>query len=1270
MRKLLQALSILISFQFYGQSPAIINYQGIVRDQAGAALANQPVSLQFIMLQGPSPGTPVFTEVQSVTTNSLGLFSVQIGSSSNLSAVNFYAGTYSLQVNLDASGGTNFIAMGDPQLLASVPFALHANSVPATFSNNVLTIGTNNSFTINIPTVANPTIQASGIAIVSPSTGLNFTVDVPPTSIALTTTAGAAAVSSVAPNNFTINLPPAIITSVTSSGAAVTSTLASNLYSVHVPPTDISVSSSVGVAGVSSLGTNSFNINIPVSATTSLVSSGAATTFTLGSNSYSVNVPVSNISVSSTVGLPGVSSSGTNSFAINIPPPIQYTSGPGISITSGTVINNISPDQIVAITGTNGVTVNGVYPNFTISPPPLSLNGAGIVTVSPGPAFVIGAPSPSFSSAGPSSITGVYPNLTITSPVTPTVSAAGIATVSAGPNYLVGVQSPSYTSVGPSSITGVYPNLTLTSPVTPTVTAAGIATVSAGPNYLVGVQSPSYTSVGPSSITGVYPNLTLTSPVTPTVTAAGIATVSAGPNYLVGVESPTFTSVGPSSITGVYPNLILNSPVTPTVTAAGIATVSAGPNYVVGVPQPTFAYSNTTGSLTSGTSSAYITPSLSYSAGILSSGPSSNSIAINSGTNALWSTNGNAATNSTVNFIGTTDNTDINFRLNNTKAGRIEGANQSVYFGLLSGPTGTAAGGNVGLGYAALSSITSGFGNTAVGWQALQNTTSGIWNTAIGGASQLNNTTGGSNTSLGYQALRNNTTGNGNIGIGRDALGSNTAGSGNVVIGSFAMSTNTTGSGNTMIGDLAGQNNVSGSGNVFLGNSAGINELGSNKLYIANNSTIAPLIYGDFVTGNVSIGTATANHKLNVDGNIALENTLGAAAPNRIIGFPTGAVGNHGDLTIQAKSNVFSGIAFTGGNLVLSGGDFNLSGATGPNGGNVIVRAGRNSFDGSGGGDIVFQASGIAYTERMRIRGVNGFVGIGTAAPNAPLQFANTNLNRKIVLVETANNNHQFIGFGNGANELRYQVNAAATSHVFYSAIGAVSSLELFRITGDGNVGIANPTPNAPLQFANTIVNRKIVLWEAADNDHQFYGLGINGGTLRYQVDATSAAHVFFAGTSPASSNEIFRINGTGHIRMGNEIGTGQGPAYPVGGSGLIIRRIYTTILSAGEVVARTDQMTFERDGSNGGFRITNSSGSGNEVCNCMGVNSAGAAVNQALNNIGLGTTQVYTNGQNIVFLHCIFGDPFNAGHMTEISISRQFPDFFWVGTVTTTQNQ
>jgi len=77
-------------------------------------------------------------------------------------------------------------------------------------------------------------------------------------------------------------------------------------------------------------------------------------------------------------------------------------------------------------------------------------------------------------------------------------------------------------------------------------------------------------------------------------------------------------------------------------------------------------------------------------------------------------------------------------------------------------------------------------------------------------------------------------------------------------------------------------------------------------------------------------------------------------------------------------------------------------------------------------------------------------------------------------------------------------------------------------------VGIGTSTPNAPLQFANTLVNRKIVLFETANNDHQIYGFGVNSGILRYQVDNTTSSHVFYAATSSTTSNEVGRIAGTG----------------------------------------------------------------------------------------------------------------------------------------------
>lgn len=99
-----------------------------------------------------------------------------------------------------------------------------------------------------------------------------------------------------------------------------------------------------------------------------------------------------------------------------------------------------------------------------------------------------------------------------------------------------------------------------------------------------------------------------------------------------------------------------------------------------------------------------------------------------------------------------------------------------------------------------------------------------------------------------------------------------------------------------------------------------------------------------------------------------------------------------------------------------------------------------------------------------------------------------------------------------------------------YSDITRSNALTVLR---NGNVGIGITTPNAQLQFGNNFTNRKIVLWETANNEHQFYGLGIQSTQLRYQVDANVADHVFFAATSATTSNELMRIKGTGNVGIG-----------------------------------------------------------------------------------------------------------------------------------------
>jgi len=171
----------------------------------------------------------------------------------------------------------------------------------------------------------------------------------------------------------------------------------------------------------------------------------------------------------------------------------------------------------------------------------------------------------------------------------------------------------------------------------------------------------------------------------------------------------------------------------------------------------------------------------------------------------------------------------------------------------------TTGNNNTANGSRALYSNTTGNNNTANGSRALFSNTTGNNNTANGILSLYSNTTGNYNTANGYQALYNNTTGNNNTANGILSLYSNTTGNYNTAIGEFALFNNTTGDSNTANGVQALYSNTTGTGNVALGYRAGYNETGSNKLYIANSNTTIPLIYGDFNTKKMIVnGQLTA----------------------------------------------------------------------------------------------------------------------------------------------------------------------------------------------------------------------------------------------------------------------------------------------------------------------------------------------------------------------------------------------------------------------------
>lgn len=257
-----------------------------------------------------------------------------------------------------------------------------------------------------------------------------------------------------------------------------------------------------------------------------------------------------------------------------------------------------------------------------------------------------------------------------------------------------------------------------------------------------------------------------------------------------------------------------------------------------------------------------------------------------------WSLNGNSGTGA-ANFIGTTDNQDVVFKRNSTKAGllgdyvtgfgasvlnanttgtgntaygayslwrnttgsynvalgsdamsrMVEGSRGTAigyasmfYFG---GPAGAFINTNTAIGYYSMLGEHSGsapglnnYGlrNTAVGYQSLQGISSGNDNSGIGYNSLYANSSGYNNTAFGSSALSANTTGAQNTAVGKSALEANTIGISNVAIGSEALSDNTTGGNNIAIGYGALTSNTTGSFNQSVGKGLTLNTTGSYNL--------------------------------------------------------------------------------------------------------------------------------------------------------------------------------------------------------------------------------------------------------------------------------------------------------------------------------------------------------------------------------------------------------------------------------------------------------
>ncbi len=112
--------------------PAGIPYQAVIRDNAGAALTNTPVTVRFTLHENTTSGTTEYQETQSLTTNTLGLINTQFGAGTatqgTFAGINWSNTTKFIQV--EANTGAGYVDLGTQQMM-SVPFAIQANKATA-----------------------------------------------------------------------------------------------------------------------------------------------------------------------------------------------------------------------------------------------------------------------------------------------------------------------------------------------------------------------------------------------------------------------------------------------------------------------------------------------------------------------------------------------------------------------------------------------------------------------------------------------------------------------------------------------------------------------------------------------------------------------------------------------------------------------------------------------------------------------------------------------------------------------------------------------------------------------------------------------------------------------------------------------------------------------------------------------------------------------------------------------------------------------------------
>ena len=114
----------LLSLNILAQAPEGFKMQFLVKGNNTGPLINQPIGIRISILKGTAGGSSVYTETVNTKTNEFGLTTIIVGTTNKtqFEQINWSDDLFFTKVELDVTGGENYVLYGISQLMA-VPFS-------------------------------------------------------------------------------------------------------------------------------------------------------------------------------------------------------------------------------------------------------------------------------------------------------------------------------------------------------------------------------------------------------------------------------------------------------------------------------------------------------------------------------------------------------------------------------------------------------------------------------------------------------------------------------------------------------------------------------------------------------------------------------------------------------------------------------------------------------------------------------------------------------------------------------------------------------------------------------------------------------------------------------------------------------------------------------------------------------------------------------------------------------------------------------------------